>query len=107
MRTAFSSIDPVQQDLAARVALIGMRAATAPTALLAADIDAIRAAAVAHGLFPAVTVAHAIAAALARGERGALVLGWIAILRDAVSSDRHDPRACETYAAACSVRLTG
>ena len=74
---------------------------------LAAEVDAIRAAALAHGLFPAVAVTHAIEAALSRGERGALVTGWLHILRDAVSCDRHDGGACETYAAACSVRLTG
>lgn len=105
MRTLPMAIDPVQQDLAARVGLIGLHAATISTAMLAAEVDAIRIAAVGHGLYPAVAVTHAIAAALARGERGALVLGWIAILRDAVSCDRHDGPACETYAAGCSVRL--
>ena len=100
-------MQPVQGELAARVALIGMRAASASTATLAAEVDAVRRVALAHGFLPAVAVTHAIEAALARGERGALVLGWLAILRDAVSSDRHDGRACETYAAACSVRLSG
>jgi hypothetical protein len=107
MLKASRSGDPVQNDLAARVALIAAYADEAPIALLAKEVDAIRAAALAHGLYPAVTVTHAIAAALARGERGALVLGWIAILRDAVACDRQDAHACETYAAACSIRLTG
>lgn len=111
MTTTVSIIDParhsVQADLAARVAAMRMRAGSASTASLAAQVDAIRIAALANGLFPAVTVTHAIDAALARGERGALVLGWLALLRDAVAGDRHDGRACETYAAACSVRLTG
>lgn len=107
VKIAGVTIDAVQGDLATRVALVRSRAATVPTATLAADVDAIRAAALAHGLHPAVAVTHAIEAALARGERGALVLGWLAILRDAVACDRHDARACETYAAACSVRLTG
>ena len=107
MSAATATTRPIQDELAARVALIGMRATATSTATLAAEIDAIRAAALTHGLFPAVAVTHAIEAALARGERGTLVLGWLAILRDAVASDRHDGRACETYAAACSVRLTG
>ncbi|MBP2277943.1 MULTISPECIES: hypothetical protein [Sphingomonas] len=102
-----SAMAIAQAELAARVALTGMRAGTASTAALAAEIDAIRAAAQAYGLYPAVAVTHAIDAALARGERGPLVLGWIAILRDAVSSDRQDRSACETFAAACSVRLAG
>ena len=107
MSAASATVHPVQSELAARVALIGMRAPTASTATLASEVDAIRAVALAHGLYPAIGVTHAIEAALARGERGALVLGWLQILRDAVSCDRQDGRACETYAAACSVRLTG
>lgn len=102
-----SAMAIAQAELAARVAMVGMRANVASTAALAAEVDAIRAAAQAYGLYPAVAVTHAIDAALARGERGALVLGWIAILRDAVSSDQHDRNACETFAAACSVRLAG
>lgn len=98
---------PVQIELAARVASIGRRAPTASTASLAADVDAIRAAALAHGLYPAVAVTQAIEAALARGERRPLVIGWLNILRDAVSCDRHDGPACTTYLAACSVRLSG
>ena len=107
MDAASAETAPVQAELAARVGLLRMRAASVSAATLAAEIDAIRAAALAHGLYPAVAVTHAIASALSRGERGALVLGWLAILRDAVSCDRNDARACDTYAAACSVRLTG
>lgn len=107
MTPACVRIDSVQTELAARVGLVAMRAGSTPTGVLAVEVDAIRAAALAHGLYPAVAVTHAIAAALARGERGPLVLGWLAILRDAVTCDRHDARAHDTYAAACSVRLTG
>lgn len=102
-----SAMAIAQAELAARVALVGMRASVATTAALAAEVDAIRAAALDYGLYPAVAVTHAIDAALARGERGALVLGWIEVLRDAVSSDRQDRGACESYVAACSVRLAG
>lgn len=107
MSAAHATSHTVQSDLAARVALIGSRAPTASTATLATEVDAIRALALAHGLYPAVAVTHAIEAALARGERGPLVTGWLHILRDAVSCDRHDGPACETYLAACSVRLSG
>ncbi len=107
MSAASATLYPVQTELAARVASIGSRAPTVSTAALAIEVDAIRAAALAHGLYPAVAVTQAIEAALARGERGPLVLGWLNILRDAVSSDRHDDTACATYLAACSVRLSG
>lgn len=107
MSAAYATTIMVQSDLAARVARIGDRAPTASTAALAREVDAIRALALTHGLYPAVGVTRAIEAALARGERGALVTGWIDILRDAVSSDRHDAPACATYLAACSVRLSG
>ena len=107
MAAAYATHDPVQAELAARVAGIGRRAPTVSIATLATEVDAIRAAALAHGLHPAVAVTHAIEAALARGERGALIVGWLDILRDAVSCERHDGPACETYLAACSVRLSG
>lgn len=97
--------DSADSDLAARVALVGIHAPSAGIAALAREIDAIRAIALAQGRFPAVAVTHAIAAALARGERGPLVLGWIAVLHDAVLCDRQDADAHAAYAAACSVRL--
>ena len=102
-----TSEETERQALATRVAWVDVQAAGIGVAALAAEVDAIRAAALALGLYPAVAVTHAIAAALARGERGPLIVGWIAILRDAVSCERQDAHACETYAAACSVRLTG
>ena len=74
---------------------------------LAREIDAIRTIAHLNGMRPAVAVAQALEMALARGERGPLIHGWVAILRDAVTSDRHDDAACDTYRAACSVRLFG
>ncbi len=99
--------NPDRTELAARIARVSLVVTGGSAAALAAEVDAIRAAAVSLGLYPAVAVTHAISAALARGERGPLVTGWIAILRDAVSCDRQDAHTCEIYAAACSVRLTG
>ncbi|CAN5436676.1 hypothetical protein BH09PSE4_BH09PSE4_20340 [soil metagenome] len=97
----------VQDDLAARVIAIGMRIERAPSRDLAHDLGEVRQIAQANGMFPAVTVAHALDSALARGERGPLVQGWLAILRDAVGATRTDPAACATYAAACAIRYSG
>lgn len=106
-----ASTDPafetIRADLAQRIAALDMRAARARTADLAEDLDAIRRIAQANGMQPAVSIAHVLETALARGERGALVHGWLDILRDAIGCDRIDGSACDAYLAACSVRLSG
>ena len=94
-------------DMAARLVAVGNRAAQGSRNDLASEIEAIRRIAVANGMFPAASVAHALEMALGRGERGPLIDGWLAILRDAVGTDQTDAAACEAFAAACSVRLTG
>ena len=94
-------------ELSARIGLIHARIATGGKDDLAGEIDAIRAIASRHGMRGAVTVAQALEMALERGERGPLVHGWLNLLRDAVGSERHDAAACDTYRAACSVRLFG
>jgi len=101
------SLDQVRQDLAARIAAIDSRAAHARPDEIAPAVDAIRVIAHRNGLNPAVTVAHFIDWALSRGERGALVHDWLAMLGEAVRSERQDVAACDAYAAACSVRLAG
>ena len=100
-------IDSVKADLVARIAAIDGRAPYSRACELAPDVDAIRLIAHRAGLNPAVTVAHFLDSALARGEHGALVHGWLAVLRDAVSSERQDLAACDAFAAVCSVRLAG
>lgn len=100
-------IEHARGQLAQRLFLIGQRNAQASTDDLAAEIESIRRIAQANGMLPAASVAHALEMALGRGERGALIDGWIAILRDAIGSDRTDPQACSAYVAACSVRLAG
>ncbi|MEH3045795.1 hypothetical protein [Sphingomonas adhaesiva] len=92
----------IKADLANRVAAIEWRAGPAR---IADEVDRIRAVAHRHRLMPAVTVAHLLESALARGEQGALVHGWLALLREAVSSERQDQGACEAFAAACAVRF--
>lgn len=92
----------VRADLALRIAAI--EAATGTFKQMASDLDQVRRIARDAGMFPAVTVAHALECALARGERGPLIRGWLDILRDAIGCDRSDAATCDTYAAACSVR---
>lgn len=104
MREEQSTITGIRAELALRIAALDAANGRAGAAQLASDLDAVRRIAHANGLFPAVTVAQALESALARGERGPMIAGWIDILRDAVGSDRHDASACDTYAAAGSVR---
>lgn len=99
------NLNEVQSELAARVAAIDARSRVAKPCEIARAVDEVRSIARANGLFPAVTVAQALEAALSRGEHGALIQGWLAVLRDAVGSERTDRPACEAYAAACSVRF--
>ncbi len=97
----------VCDDLVARVDAIGRRCDRLGAGELAHELEAIRRIAARHGIGPAITVVHALDSALSRGERGPLVHDWLAILRDAVDGRSTQPQACETYAAACAVRLAG
>jgi len=101
-----TGIGQIRSELAARLGLIGAVSARRRVEDIAIEIGAIREIAHHHGLFPAVAVSRALESALARGERGALIQGWLSILGDAIGSERHDRAACETFAAACSVRLS-
>lgn len=102
-----NDLDHVRAELSARIASLDTRAPYCRPCELAPDVDQIRLIAHRNGLNPAVTVTHFLDSALSRGERGALVHGWLAMLSDAVASDRHDLAACNAFAAACSVRLAG
>ncbi|WP_298092705.1 hypothetical protein [uncultured Sphingomonas sp.] len=99
------SQENVRIALAARIAALDVRAPYATVADMAAEVDAIRRIAHRHGMAPAVTVAHFLDHALARGERGPLLHGWLAMLDEAVASGRDDLDAAHAFAAACSVRL--
>jgi hypothetical protein len=94
-----------EHDLAAACAKLNMMAAHARPADLAGAVDAIRAMAQSEGRLPVVAVARAIEAALARGERGVAVRGWIAMLGEAVGCDRSDADCGSIYLAAGAVRL--
>lgn len=99
--------ETIKTELAARIGRIGARVGLDRPAELAREIDGIRAIAHARGMRPAVTVAQALEMGLARGECGPLIRAWLDLLRDAVRSDRHDDAACDTYRAACAVRMFG
>ena len=107
MTTMRTATHTVIGDLVARVDSLDRRCDRLAEHVVADELDAVRRIAASHGIGPAVTVIHALDSALARGEHGALVHGWLAILRDALGSGSADRRTCETYAAACAVRLNG
>lgn len=92
-------------ELGQRIDSIGARAARAATSELAADLDAIRRIALANGITPALPVVHALESALAAGQRGPMIADGLALLRDAVSCGRDDPRTGAAFAAACTIRL--
>lgn len=100
-----TAIGSIQSELAARVGVVSAFSARRHSDI-AIEIGAIRQIAHRHGLHPAVAVSRALESALARGERGALIQGWLSILRDAIGCDRQDRAACETFVAAGSVRFS-
>lgn len=93
----------IRAELSQRIIAIEWRRDTAG---IVAEIDAIRRIAHRNGMLPAVTVAHLLESALARGEHGALVHDWLAMLGEAVHSERQDDATSDVFAAACQVRFT-
>jgi len=93
-----------EHDLAAACARLDMMAVHARPADMAGAVDAIRAMAQREGRLPVVAVARAIEAALARGERGRAVQGWVALLGEAAGCDRNDSDCSGAYLAAGAVR---
>lgn len=98
-------LDVVRHELVGRITALDRRARHDRMPDLVAAVAEIRAIAGAAQMHSAVTVLHFIAAALARGERGAAILGWLPVLRDAVGTERQDALTCDAFAAVCSVRL--
>jgi hypothetical protein len=91
-------------ELAERVAGLSGREWLRPHAL-AAELDAIGAIARRAGAEPAARVARLVEMALARGESGALIHGWLHLLAEAAACGRDDPDTARAYAAACQVRI--
>jgi hypothetical protein len=106
MRQGGAGIEHIRAELSARITAIDIKADRLTANALASELDEVRRIAQLNGLLPAVTVAHVLESALARGERGALIHGWLALLRDAIGCDRLDAPTCDAYAAACSVRFS-
>ena len=102
--TTPGGVGAVKADLARRVAAIEWRGGPAK---LANELDQIRRVARAHGLLPALVVAQQLERALARGDHGPIVHAWLAMLGEAISSERQDAAASDTFAAACQVRFAG
>lgn len=96
------SIAAIRADLARCVAAIEWRSGPAK---LAGEVDQIRRVARAHGMLPALAVAQQLERALARGDHGPIVHAWLAMLGEAVQSERQDAAASDTFAAACQVRF--
>lgn len=94
----------VKAELTRRATRLGARPGVAA---LAGEIDAIRRIASQNDMLPVISVAQVLESALARGEQGPLISGWISLLREAIGSERQDRFARESYLAACSVRLSG
>ncbi|MES2096439.1 MAG: hypothetical protein V4459_06740 [Pseudomonadota bacterium] len=94
-----------RHDIAASVAQLNMMAGHAAPRDLVNAVNAIRAAAQAEGRLPVVAVARAIESALARGERGVVVRGWIAMLSEAVGCESHDADSGHVFLAAGAIRL--
>ena len=94
----------VKAELSRRIGAIEWRAGPAR---LAGDVDAIRVIAHRNHMLPAVTVAHLLERALARGECGRAVHGWLAVLNDAVACERQDGAASDSFAALCATRFAG
>ena len=94
----------VRAELARRIGAIEWRGSPVR---VAGEVDAIRALAHRHHMLPAVTVAHSLERALARGARGTVVHGWLALLNDAVTCERQDAAASDAFAAMCVTRFAG
>ncbi|WP_322965075.1 hypothetical protein [Sphingomonas fuzhouensis] len=97
----------IRDQLCARIAALDVSAPYAQPLDLVQGVEAIRRIAHRHGLAPAVTVTHFIDRALMREPGGVPVHGWLAMLTDAIASERQDWETANDFAAACSVRLAG
>ncbi|SOB79874.1 hypothetical protein SAMN06297144_0776 [Sphingomonas guangdongensis] len=94
-------------DLVSRIDAVAGRLDRLGATQLLDEVDTILSLARRHNIGPAITVAHALRAAVGRGEAGAMIQGWLQILRDSVACGRGDAEARDTFAAACHLRLNG
>ena len=93
----------VRAQLAARIDAIGCAAPND----MRIELNMLRRLARLHRVMPVLAEIPLLDAALARGERGPLVLGGLGVLREAAGCGRIDEQAASIFAAAASVRLAG
>ncbi|WP_294233352.1 hypothetical protein [uncultured Sphingomonas sp.] len=93
----------VRDQLCVRIAALDVRAPYTPAADLLRGVETIRRIAHAHGLASAVTVTHFMDRALMKGMGS--FHGWLAMLTEAVASERQDFETTNHFAEACSERL--
>lgn len=91
--------------MCARIDALAREMAHVSQMRLVQELDDIRRTARRHGLSGVATVIHAVESAVARGERGPMVLSWLDTLRDVCDCEALDEQAGEAFAAAISVRL--
>jgi hypothetical protein len=97
----------VRATLCSRIDGVAAELSHQNVARLCTNVDLIRSTAQAHGMIPLAQLARTLESALAGGERGAMVLGYLDMMRDAAGCERIDLAASESFAAAMSVRLAG
>ncbi len=102
MNDGIQDSQDTRAELMRRIGAIEWRAGAAA---IAGELNMIRRTADRAQMLPAVTVAQMLEGALARGERGPLIHGWLGMLREAVDSERQDAAASAAFAAACQVRF--
>lgn len=99
------SPDPV--SLVERVSMLAFQADSMPLAVLAAEVDGARLAAIACGHFQGAAILQAISAALERGERSALIGAWLDVLRSAVLPGRFDLRSHDSHISSSAFQRIG
>lgn len=94
-----------RMELCTRIDTLARGLSRLSATALTQELEHIRRTAMQGGLVPVVTVVHAIDRALARGERGPMVLSWLDGLREMCGCEALDQQASDSFAASISVRL--
>jgi hypothetical protein len=107
MKTDSDALKQVRAGLCDRIDRIAEALPHQSSTRLCENIDIVRRIAVDHGFSPVAQLARGLERTMAAGERGAMVLSYLDMMRDAVGCDMDDGQASEAYLAAVSVRLAG
>lgn len=95
----------VRADLCDRIDALASGIGRLRQAQLCGAVDSIRRTAQQYDLAAVAMLARAMEAALANGERGALIRSQLELMREAVGCERLGAQATEAFLAAASVRL--